>query len=143
MLKVSHVNLWVRDQDEAIAFYTEKLGCDLQEDVTIEEMGGFRWVTVSPPGQPDLRLILMPPSAIPASPETNQKLEDVVAQGAAGGVIFDVEDCRATAEELKRRGVEFTQEPVEQFYGIDAGIRDPSGNQHRLVQRAMQPAEQG
>ena len=68
MLKVSHVNLWVRDQDEAIAFYTEKLGCDLQEDVTIEEMGGFRWVTVSPPGQPDLRLILMPPSAIPASP---------------------------------------------------------------------------
>ena len=70
MLKVSHVNLWVRDQDEAIAFYTEKLGCDLQEDVTIEEMGGFRWVTVSPPGQPDLRLILMPPSAMPASLET-------------------------------------------------------------------------
>jgi len=65
----------------------------------------------------------------------------VIAQGAAGGLIFDVDDCRATAEELKRKGVEFTQEPVEQFYGIDAGIRDPFGNQHRLVQRVAEPAQ--
>ena len=144
MLKaVSHVNIWVRDQDEALAFYTEKLGCEVREDVTIEEMGGFRWLTVSPPGQSDLAMILMVPDAMPASPETIQKLKDVVAGGAAGGVIFEVDDCRATAEELKQRGVEFTQEPVEQFYGIDAGIRDPSGNQHRLVQRAMQPAQPG
>jgi len=142
MLKaVSHVNIWVRDQDEALAFYTEKLGCEVREDVTIEEMGGFRWLTVSPPGQTDLAMILMEPDAMPASPETIAKLKEVVAQGAAGGMIFEVDDCRATAEELKRRGVEFTQEPVEQFYGIDAGIRDPSGNQHRLVQRVMQPAQ--
>jgi len=144
MLKaVSHVNIWVRDQDEALAFYTEKLGCEVREDVTIEEMGGFRWLTVSPPGQTDLAMILMVPDSMPASPETIAKLKEVVAQGAAGGMIFEVDDCRATAEELKRRGVEFTQEPVEQFYGIDAGIRDPSGNQHRLVQRVMQPAQQG
>jgi len=144
MLKaVSHVNIWVRDQDEALAFYTEKLGCEVRDDVTIEEMGGFRWLTVSPPGQNDLAMILMNPKAIPAAPETIAKLEEVVAQGAAGGVIFEVEDCRATCAELKSRGVEFTQEPVEQFYGIDAGIRDPSGNQHRLVQRAPQPAQAG
>src|SRR5205085_3948723 len=126
-----------------LAFYTEKLGCEVRSDVTIDEMGGFRWLTVGPPSQPDLNLILMQPDAMPAAPETIQKLKEIVAQGAAGGVIFEVDDCRATAEELKRRGVEFTQEPVEQFYGIDAGIRDPSGNQHRLVQRTMQPAAQG
>ena len=144
MLKaVSHVNIWVRDQDEALAFYTEKLGCEVRDDLTVEEMGGFRWLTVSPPGQTDLAMILMVPDSMPASPETIGKLKEVVAQGAAGGMIFEVDDCRATAEELKRRGVEFTQEPVEQFYGIDAGIRDPSGNQHRLVQRVMQPAQQG
>jgi len=144
MLKgVTHVNIWVRDQDEALAFYTEKLGCEVRDDLTVEEMGGFRWLTVSPPGQSDLAMILMPPKAMPAAPETIHKLEDVVAHGAAGGVIFEVDDCRATCEELKRRGVEFTQEPVEQFYGIDAGIRDPSGNQHRLVQRTPQPAQRG
>ena len=141
--KLTFVNVWVHDQDEALAFYTEKLGCEVREDVTIEEMGGFRWLTVSPPGQTDLAMILMVPDSMPASPETIAKLKEVVAQGAAGGMIFEVDDCRATAEELKRRGVEFTQEPVEQFYGIDAGIRDPSGNQHRLVQRVMQPAQQG
>jgi len=142
MLKaVSHVTLWVDDQDEALAFYTDKLGCEVRDDVTVEEMDNFRWLTVGAPSQPDLRIALLRPDTIPTSPETLGKLKDVIAQGAAGGLIFDVDDCRATAKELKRKGVEFTQEPVEQFYGIDAGIRDPFGNQHRLVQRVAEPAQ--
>jgi extradiol dioxygenase family protein len=99
-------------------------------------MGGFRWLTVGPPNQPDLQMILMQPDAMPASPDTIEKLKDVVAKGAGGGVIFEVDDCRATNEELKARGVEFSQEPIEQFYGVDAAFRDPSGNQHRFTQPA-------
>jgi catechol 2,3-dioxygenase-like lactoylglutathione lyase family enzyme len=144
MLKaVSHVTLWVDDQDEALAFYTDKLGCELREDVTVEEMDNFRWLTVGAPHQPDLAITLLRPDTVPTSPETLGKLKDVIAQGVAGGLIFEVEDCRATAEELKKKGVDFTQEPVDQFYGVDAGIRDPFGNQHRLVQRVAQPAHAG
>ena len=140
MLKaVTHVNVWVRDQDEALEFYTKKLGFEVREDVTLTEMGDFRWLTVGPPSQPDLQMILMQPDAMPASPDTVAKLKDVVAKGAGGGVIFEVEDCRATYEELKGRGVEFVQEPTEQFYGIDAAFRDPSGNQHRFTQMAEVP----
>jgi catechol 2,3-dioxygenase-like lactoylglutathione lyase family enzyme len=140
MLKaITHVNVWVRDQDEAREFYTQKLGFEVREDVTVAEMGNFRWLTVGPPGQPELQMILMQPDAIPASPDTIAKLQDVVAKGAGGGVIFEVEDCRATFEELKAKGVEFVQEPVEQFYGIDAAFRDPSGNQHRFMQMAEVP----
>ena len=135
MLKaVSHVTLWVDDQDEALAFYTDKLGCEVRDDVTVEEMDNFRWLTVGAPAQPDLRIALLRPDTIPTSPETLGKLKDVIAQGAAGGLIFDVDDCRATAEELKRKGVEFTQEPVEQPYGTDVGLRDPFGNHIRIVQ---------
>jgi catechol 2,3-dioxygenase-like lactoylglutathione lyase family enzyme len=140
MLKtITHVNVWVRDQDEALEFYTQKLGLEVRQDVTLEEMGGFRWLTVGPPSQPDLQMILMQPDAIPASPDTVAKLQDIVAKGAGGGVIFEVEDCRATFEELKAKGVEFVQEPIEQFYGIDAAFRDPSGNQHRFTQPAEVP----
>jgi catechol 2,3-dioxygenase-like lactoylglutathione lyase family enzyme len=140
MLKaVTHVNVWVRDQDEALEFYTKQVGLELREDVTIAEMGNFRWLTVGPPGQPELQMILMRPDAIPAAPDTIAKLQDVVAKGAGGGVIFEVEDCRATYDELKAKGVEFVQEPTEQFYGIDAAFRDPSGNQHRFTQMAEVP----
>ena len=136
---ISHVNVWVRDQDEALAFYTDKLGFEVREDVTVPEFNNFRWLTVGPPSQPDLHMMLMQPDAIPASPDTVAKLQDVVAKGAGGGVIFEVEDCRATYEELKAKGVEFVQEPIEQFYGIDAAFRDPSGNQHRFTQPAEVP----
>jgi catechol 2,3-dioxygenase-like lactoylglutathione lyase family enzyme len=140
MLKaVTHVNVWVRDQDEALEFYTKQVGLELREDVTIAEMGNFRWLTVGPPGQPELQMILMRPDAIPAAPDTIAKLQDVVAKGAGGGVIFEVEDCRATYDELKAKGVEFVQEPTEQFYGMDAAFRDPSGNQHRFTQMAEVP----
>jgi catechol 2,3-dioxygenase-like lactoylglutathione lyase family enzyme len=133
--KLTTVNVWVNDQDEAIAFYTEKLGMEVRADVTPPEMGGFRWVAVGLPGQDDVALALLP---VPGPPvfddETRQALETLVAKGAAGGLFFSVADCRASYEELRGRGVEFSQEPTEQPYGIDAGFRDPSGNQMRMAQ---------
>jgi catechol 2,3-dioxygenase-like lactoylglutathione lyase family enzyme len=135
MLKhLTTVNVWVHDQDEALAFYTEKLGMELRDDVTVPELGNFRWLTVGLPGQ-EVTLTLM---AVPGPPvfdeETRQKVLDVMAKGATGGLFFSTDDCRGSYEELKARGVEFQQEPTEQPYGIDAGFRDPSGNQARMVQ---------
>jgi catechol 2,3-dioxygenase-like lactoylglutathione lyase family enzyme len=137
MLKsLTNVNVWVNDQEEALAFYTEKLGMEVREDVTVPEMGNFRWLTVGVPGQEDVALTLM---TVPGPPvfdeEPRSKLLDLVARGAAGGLFFNTDDCRSTYEQLKGRGVEFTQEPTEQPYGVDAGLRDPSGNQFRMVQR--------
>jgi catechol 2,3-dioxygenase-like lactoylglutathione lyase family enzyme len=136
MLKqLTHVNVWVHDQDEALAFYTEKLGLELRDDVTVPEMGNFRWLTVGVPGQNGVALTLMPVPGPPVFDEETQKqLQDLVAKGAAGGLFFAVDDCRATFEELSGRGVEFLQEPTEQPYGVDAGFRDPSGNHFRMVQ---------
>jgi catechol 2,3-dioxygenase-like lactoylglutathione lyase family enzyme len=136
MLKqLTHVNVWVHDQDEALAFYTEKLGLELREDATLPEMGDFRWLTVGVPGQEDVAIVLM---AVPGPPvfdeETQKQLKALVAKGAAGGLFFSSEDVRKSYEELKNKGVEFSQEPTEQPYGIDAGFRDPSGNQMRLAQ---------
>jgi catechol 2,3-dioxygenase-like lactoylglutathione lyase family enzyme len=136
MLKrLTYANVWVHDQDEALAFYTEKLGLELREDVTVPEMGDFRWLSVGVPGQDDVALALL---RVPGPPvfdeETRAQLESLVAKGAAGGLFFAADDVRATYEELKAKGVEFTQEPTEQPYGIDAGIRDPFGNQIRMGQ---------
>ena len=136
MLKhLTNVNVWVHDQDEALAFYTEKLGMELRDDVTVPEMGNFRWLTVCVPGQPDVALALM---AIPGPPvfdaETQEQIRALMAKGAAGGLFFATDDCRASYEELKSRGVEFQQEPTEQPYGIDAGFRDSSGNHFRMAQ---------
>ena len=128
--------VWVTDQDQALAFYTDKLGLEVREDVTVPEMGNFRWVTVGVPGQDDVAIVLM---AVPGPPvfdaETKAQIESLLAKGASGGLFFTTDDCRATYEELKARGVEFTQEPTEQPYGVDAGLRDPSGNHMRMVQR--------
>jgi catechol 2,3-dioxygenase-like lactoylglutathione lyase family enzyme len=136
MLKqLTHTQVWVHDQDEALAFYTDKLGMELRDDVTMPELGNFRWLSVGVPGQPDIAITLM---AVPGPPvfdeETRQQIQALMAKGAAGGLFFAVEDCRATYEELKGRGVEFLQEPTEQPYGVDAGFRDPSGNHFRMVQ---------
>jgi catechol 2,3-dioxygenase-like lactoylglutathione lyase family enzyme len=136
MLKqLTHVNVWAQDQDEALAFYTEKLGMELREDVTMPEMGNFRWLSVGFPGQPDVALALLP---IPGPPvfdaETKAQLESLLAKGALGGLFFSTDDCRSTYEQLKQLGVEFSQEPTEQPYGVDAGLRDPSGNQIRMAQ---------
>ena len=133
--KLTHVNVWVHDQDEALAFYTEKLGLELRDDVTLPELGGFRWLTVGVPGQDDVSVALM---TVPGPPvfdaETKRKLEEVVAKGAAGGIFFSTDDVEGTYEDLKGRGVEFSQEPTKQPYGVDAGFRDPSGNQIRMTQ---------
>jgi predicted enzyme related to lactoylglutathione lyase len=136
MLKqLTNVQVWVHDQDEALAFYTEKLGFELRDDVTVAEMGNFRWLTVGVPGQPDVALALM---AVPGPPvfddETRGQIMALMAKGAAGGLFFTTDDCRASYEELSGRGVECQQEPTQQPYGIDAGFRDPSGNQMRMLQ---------
>jgi catechol 2,3-dioxygenase-like lactoylglutathione lyase family enzyme len=136
MLKsLTHVNVWVNDQDEALAFYTDKLGLELRDDVTVPEMGNFRWLTVGVPGQDGVALALLP---VPGPPvfdaETAEQLKTLVAKGAAGGLFFATDDVRATYEELSKSGVEFSQEPTEQPYGIDAGFRDPFGNQIRMAQ---------
>jgi catechol 2,3-dioxygenase-like lactoylglutathione lyase family enzyme len=134
-LQITHVNVWVHDQDEALAFYTDKVGMELRDDVTLPEMGDFRWLSVGPSGQPDVALVLM---AVPGAPvfdaDTAGQLKDLIAKGAAGGVFLGTEDCRASYEELRGRGVEFIEEPSERPYGIDAAFRDPSGNHIRLTQ---------
>ena len=140
MLKqLTYVNVWVDDQDEALAFYTEKLGMELRDDVTMPEMGNFRWLSVGVPGQ-EVGITLM---AVPGPPvfeqETRDQIMALMSKGAASGLFFDTDDCRASYEELKGRGVEFQQEPTEQPYGIDAGFRDPSGNQMRMVQEVAAP----
>jgi catechol 2,3-dioxygenase-like lactoylglutathione lyase family enzyme len=135
MYRLATTQLWVHDQDDALAFYTQKLGMELRADVTVPEMGDFRWLTVGPVGQPDIAIVLM---AIPGPPvmdeETNEQVRDLVAKGFAGTLFLTTDDCRAAYDELRSRGVEFTEEPEERPYGIDAGFRDPSGNSIRLTQ---------
>jgi uncharacterized glyoxalase superfamily protein PhnB len=135
MIKIANAQLWVHDQDEALAFYTEKLGFEVRSDVTLPEMGDFRWLTVSPPGQEDVSIVLM---AIPGppvfEPETAEQIKDLMAKGVGATVFLTTDDCRASYEELKDSGVEFVEPPEERPYGIDCGFRDPSGNHLRLTQ---------
>jgi predicted enzyme related to lactoylglutathione lyase len=138
MIKIANAQLWVHDQDEALAFYTEKVGFEAKVDVTLDEMDGFRWLTVGPPPRPDVSIVLM---AIPGAPmmdaETAGHVRELMAKGFAGTVFLTTDDCQASYEELKARGVEFTEAPEERPYGIDAGFRDPSGNSIRLTQVTM------
>lgn len=135
MIKLSTAQLWVHDQDEALSFYTQRLGMEVRADATLPEMGGFRWLTVGPTGQPDISIVLM---AIPGppvmDPETAEQVRTLMAKGFAGTVFLTTEDVYGDYEDLKRRGVEFTEEPEERPYGIDCGFRDPSGNSFRLTQ---------
>ncbi len=135
MIKVANAQLWVHDQNEALAFYTEKLGMEVRQDVTLAEMGNFRWLSVGYPGQPDFAIVLM---AIPGAPVMDAATADdvraLMGKGFAGTVFLTTEDCRASYEELRNRGVEFTEPPEERPYGIDSGFRDPSGNNLRLTQ---------
>ena len=138
MMKLSNAQLWVHDQDEALAFYTEKLGMEVRSDVTLAEMGNFRWLTVAPPGQEDVAITLM---AIPGPPvmdeQTADEVRSLMSKGFAGTVFLTTDDVRRDYEELKGRGVEFTDEVEERPYGIDSGFRDPSGNAIRLTQVTM------
>jgi catechol 2,3-dioxygenase-like lactoylglutathione lyase family enzyme len=129
---LSHATVWVLDQDRALEFYTEKLGFEVRTDVT---MDGFRWLTVGPKTQPDVQLILGSPAPPMLSPEDGETVRRLVAKGVLGPGVLDTDDCRATYEELKARGVEFLQEPAERPYGIEAILRDDSGNWFSLTQR--------
>jgi uncharacterized glyoxalase superfamily protein PhnB len=135
MIKIANAQLWVSDQEEALAFYTEKVGMEVRADVTLPELGNFRWLAVSPSGQEDVAIVLM---AIPGAPvmddHTAGQVKALMAKGFAGTVFLTTEDCRASFAELKGRGVEFVEEPEDRPYGIDAGFRDPSGNHIRLTQ---------
>ena len=135
MIRIANAQLWVHDQDEALTFYTEKVGMEVRADVTLPEMGDFRWLTVGPPGQEDVSIVLM---AIPGAPvmdeETAGQVRTLMAKGFAGTVFLTTDDCQASYEELRNRGVEFTEAPEERPYGIDSGFRDPSGNSIRLTE---------
>ena len=133
MIRISSAQVWVHDQDEAFAFYTDKLGFEVREDVTVPELGNFRWLTVAPPGQSDVAIALM---AIPGEPmfdaEATAQVADLVAKGRCTAMFFTTDDVRRDYELLTARGVEFVEAPTERPYGIDCGFRDPSGNHHRI-----------
>jgi len=135
MIRLGSAQLWVHDQDEALAFYTGKLGWEVRSDATIPELGNFRWLTVGPAGQPDIAVTLM---AIPGppvmDPATAEQVRTLMAKGFAGTIFLTTDDAQASYEELKGRGVEFTEPPEDRPYGIDSGFRDPSGNSFRLTQ---------
>jgi catechol 2,3-dioxygenase-like lactoylglutathione lyase family enzyme len=134
MIRVANGHVWVKDQDEALEFWTKKIGWEVRSDITMEELGGFRWLSVGAPGQ-DFSLALM---AIPGPPvmdaETAEQVRTLMAKGFAGTVFLTTDDVRAEYQELKGRGVEFVDPPEERPYGIDSGFRDPSGNSIRLTQ---------
>jgi predicted enzyme related to lactoylglutathione lyase len=135
MIRIANAQVWVHDQDEALDFYTKKIGMEVRVDASLPQLGDFRWVTVGPPGQPDVAIVLM---AIPGPPvmdaETAEQVRTLMAKGFAGTVFLSTDDCQASYEELKGRGVEFTEPPEDYPYGIDSGFRDPSGNSIRLTQ---------
>lgn len=135
-IKLTHVQVWVHDQDEALDWYTKKLGFEVREDVTMAELGGFRWLSVGPPGQPEVAVTLMDVPGAPVFDDaTATAIKELVAKGAATGLFFQTDDIDATYEQLKGRGVEFVDEPTERPYGKDVGLRDPFGNQMRLMQQ--------
>jgi predicted enzyme related to lactoylglutathione lyase len=135
MIRIATTQLWVHDQDEALDFYTRKVGMEVRQDVTVAELGNFRWLTVSPTGQEDVTIVLM---AIPGppvmDPGTADQVRDLMGKGFAGTVFLNTDDCQASYEELTGRGVEFVEPPEERPYGIDSSFRDPSGNSVRIIQ---------
>ena len=135
MIRVGSFQLWVHDQDEALAFYTDKIGMEVRVDVTVPEMGNFRWLTVGPVGQSDISVVLMPIPGPPMMDEvTARQTAEVMAKGFAGTLFLTTEDCHASYRELLARGVEFSMAPEQMPYGIDSAFRDPSGNSVRLTQ---------
>ncbi|HZA39875.1 MAG TPA: VOC family protein [Actinomycetota bacterium] len=140
MMRIAYALLWVHDQDEALAFYTEKLGWEVRADVTLAEVGNLRWLTVGPVGQPGVAVVL---NAIPEPPvmdaETAEQLRRLMAKGFAGTVLLESDDVPASFEELTARGVEFVEPPEDRPYGIDSAFRDPSGNFLRLMQLRERP----
>ncbi len=141
MIKLASAQLWVHDQDEALSFYVDKVGLEVRSDVTVPEMGDFRWLAVGPAGQPDVSIVLMA-MASPPIPDaaTVEQVRDIVGKGQANGIFLTTDDIKSDYERLITLGVEFIEPPEERFYGIDAGFRDPSGNHIRLTQPVSLPA---
>ena len=135
MMRISNAQLWVHDQDEALAFWTDKVGFEVREDVTVPEMGDFRWLSVGPRDEAGVAIVLM---GIPGPPmidaATDDQLRDLIGKGLAGTVFLTTDDCWREYREMRDRGVEFVGEPEDQLYGVDVGFRDPSGNNVRLSQ---------
>ncbi len=130
--RLTHTFVFVLDQDQALDFYVGKLGLVVNTDA---DLGAMRWLTVNPPKQPELQIALMLPGPPAYDDSTSAEIRALVSKGAAGGgLIFETDDCQATYDELKAVGVEFTQEPVERFYGTDCALRDPFGNPIRITQ---------
>jgi predicted enzyme related to lactoylglutathione lyase len=125
--------VWVLDQDSAKEFFTEKLGLELREDMTLGE-GGMRWLTVGTKDQPELQITLMIPGPPALDPESAEQLKALVAKGVLGAGAFNTDDCHAAYKELSARGVTFVQEPQDRPYGIEAIFRDDSGNWFSLTQ---------
>jgi catechol 2,3-dioxygenase-like lactoylglutathione lyase family enzyme len=132
--KLSHATIYVLDQDSAYDFYVNKLGMEVRTDARMDN--GFRWLTVGPKGQPDLEIVLMPVQAGPMMDEERAaQLRQLIEAGAFGVGVLETPDVRQAYEELKAKGVEFLREPAEQFYGIEALVKDDSGNWFSLTQR--------
>jgi catechol 2,3-dioxygenase-like lactoylglutathione lyase family enzyme len=137
MITIGNCQLWVHDQEEALAFWTKKVGMEVRVDVSLPELGNFRWLTVGPTAQPDVAIVLM---EIPGPPvmdaATAEQVSDLMAKGFAGTVFLVTDDCQAAYDELLDRGVEFTEKPEQRPYGIDCSFRDPSGNSIRMTEVA-------
>jgi len=128
---INVVGLYVRDQDEALQFYVEKLGWRVHTDA---RNGDYRWLTVQHPDQPSFQLGLFKPQTPMLDAATVQNLNEIVAKGAMPPLVLVVEDCRAAYKQLQARGVEFTQEPTERYGSVDANFRDPSGNGWKMIE---------
>ncbi|APH02725.1 VOC family protein [Janibacter sp. FSL W8-0316] len=134
---ISHHSVYVLDQDQALDFYCGKLGFEVSADV---DLGFMRWLTIALPAQPDRQIMLEVPGAPFVDEETAAQLRDLLTKGALGAAaILTTDDCRATYEDLRAKGVEFTEEPTERPYGIDCALRDPFGNPVRITQPAEGP----
>lgn len=127
---VQVAGVYVRDQDEALQFYVDKLGFEVHTDV---RNGDYRWLTVRHPDQPTFQLGLFRPQAPVVDETTSQALNEAVAKGAMPPLVLVVEDCQAAYDEMNARGVEFTQEPIERYGNVDASFRDPSGNGWKML----------
>jgi predicted enzyme related to lactoylglutathione lyase len=133
--KMSHATVFVTNQDEALAFYRDKLGFEVRTDAKVSDE--FRWLTVGPKDQPDFEIVLMEPKpGMLMDEEAAAQLRSIMAKGVLGAGVFNTDDCQKTYEELKERGVQFMSEPGQRPYGIEAIFKDNSGNWFSLCQHA-------
>ncbi|MFE0459564.1 VOC family protein [Kitasatospora sp. NPDC058965] len=134
-MKIANAQLWVHDQNAALDFYVNKIGFEVRQDITMAELGDFRWLTVGPVGQPEVSITLM---AVPGEPvmaeQTREQVLDLTSKGFAGTVFLTTDDVDTDYAQLTARGVEFVEKPEDRPYGRDCGFRDPSGNHLRLTQ---------